>query len=70
MIIIPIAIIARPTRDKCLLGIMEIWLSVFLSLSGIIAKKNPSNTTTEPIANSTFCITLSRFPLCSQKTQS
>ena len=34
-------IITKPILDKCLLEITEIWLRVFFSLSGIIAKKNP-----------------------------
>ena len=70
MIIIPTAIIIKPIRESCLLGMIEIWLKVFLSLSGIIAKKKPSNAITDPKANSTFSITLFHFPLYNQRIQS
>ena len=55
---------------QSLLGMIEIWLKVFLSLSGIIAKKKPSNAITDPKANSTFSITLFHFPLYNRKIQS
>ena len=70
MIITPTAIITKPIRESCLLGMTEILLKVFFNLSGIIAKKKPSNAIMDPKANSTFSITLFHFPLYNQRIRS
>ena len=66
----PAAMTMSPILDSSTLVNLFKTSKTFGMRPGAIAKKNPSNTATEPKANKILSITLTHFPLCNQRIQS